>query len=266
MIKPARTMSAQSVPQVQSAAVSGRNRSHASACTRNGRPGTIARTVAHLAGALPVRTGDRLLDLGCGPGLYATAFARLDAAVTGIDLSAGSLTYAADAARAAGLAIEYRRGDYTVDSLGGPFDAAVLIYLDFGVLPDGPRDWLLDAVRGALRPGGAFAFDVHSLTRPRVPDASIAVVCSNGGFSRPGPHLVVETGYRYGVDLDLAQHAVIDGTMITTYRVWDRAYSVTGLRSLLARHGLRVEAVWSDLAGASHRRSTPTLGVLARRR
>ncbi|HYO41760.1 MAG TPA: class I SAM-dependent methyltransferase [Candidatus Limnocylindrales bacterium] len=230
------------------------------------RPETIARMVAHLAGALPLRDGDRLLDLGCGPGLYAAAFARLGAGVTGIDLSAGSLAYAADAARAAGLAIDYRHGDYTIDPLGGPFDAAILIYLDFGVLPDAPRDRLLDAVRGALRPGGAFVFDVHALARPRPADASIEVQRSDGGFWRPGPHLVVETRYRYGEDLDLAQHAVIDGASITTYRVWDRAYSVTGLRTLLARHGLRVEAVWSDLAGAPHRRSSPTLGVLARRR
>jgi hypothetical protein len=66
-------------------------------------------------------------------------------------------------------------------------------------------------------------------------------------------------------DLDLAQHAVIDGASITTYRVWDRAYPVAGLRALLARHGLRVEAVWSDLAGTPYRRTSPTLGVLARR-
>ena len=230
------------------------------------RPETIARTVAHLAGALPVREGDRLLDLGCGPGLYAASFARRGVAVTGIDLSAGSLAHAADAARAAGLSIEYRLGDYTSDPLGGPFDAAVLIYLDFGVLPDAPRDRLLDAVRGAIRPGGAFALDVHSLARPRPLDGAISVAREAGGFWRPGPHLVVETSYRYGRDLDLNQYAVVEENAITTYRVWDRAYAVTGLRTLLARHGLQVEAVWSDLAGTPYRRASATLGVLARRR
>jgi SAM-dependent methyltransferase len=230
------------------------------------RPETIARTVAHLATVLPVREGTRLLDLGCGPGLYATAFARLGAAVTGIDLSASSIAYAADAAGAAGLGIEYRLGDYTATPLGGPFDAAVMIYLDFGVLPDAPRDRLLDAVRGALRPGGAFALDVHGPARRRPPDASITVEREDGGFWRPGPHLVVETSYRYGRDLDLSQCAVIDDDGLTVYRIWDRAYSASGLRALLARHGLRLEAAWSDLAGAPYRRSSPTLAVVARRR
>ncbi len=228
-------------------------------------PDAIARTVAHLADALRLGAGDRLLDLGCGPGLYAIAFAARGIAVSGLDLSPTSIAYAVDAARTAGLAIDYRVGDYTTDALGGPFDAAVMIYLDFGVLPDAPRDRLLDAVRTALRPGGRFAFDVHAPDRKRVADAAIAVERSEGGFWRPGPHLVVETTYRYGDDLDLNQYAVVAGGAITTYRVWDHAYSVTRLRDLLRRHGFAIEAAWSDLAGAPRRRSSPTLGVVARR-
>jgi len=231
------------------------------------RPTTIRRTVDHLVQALGLGPGDRLLDLGCGPGLYATAFAGHGLAVAGIDLAPTSVAYAVDAASRAGLSIDYRLGDYTAEGLGGPFDAAVLIYLDFGVLPEEPRDRLLDAVRAALRPSGVFAFDVHAPARPRVPDGRVLVERSDGGFWRPGPHLVIETTYRYDANVDLNQHAIIDDDgRITTYRVWDRAYSVGELRSLLARHGLRVEAVWSDLEGSPWRRSSPALGVVARRR
>jgi SAM-dependent methyltransferase len=229
------------------------------------RPETIERTVTHLAGALGLGVGDRLLDLGCGPGLYAMAFAARGVAVSGIDLSPTAVVYAADAARQAGAAIDYRVGDYTVDPLGGPFDAAVMIYLDFGVLPDAPRDRLLDAVRLALRPHGLFAFDVHGPSRERVADAAISVRQADGGFWRPGPHLVLETTYRYGDDLDLDQYAIVAGESITTYRVWDRAYAVAHLRALLRRHGFAIDDVWSDLAGVPRRRSSPTLGVVARR-
>jgi SAM-dependent methyltransferase len=231
------------------------------------RPETIARTVAHLAGAIPVEAGDRLLDLGCGPGLYASAFAARGASVTGIDLSPTSIGYARDAAEAADLDIEYRLGDYTLDPLGGPFEAAILIYLDLGVLPDEPLDRLLDGVRGALSPGGAFAFDVHALARLRVPDGAITVDRSASGFWRAGPHIVIGTTYRDGRDVDLNQHAVVDADGgITVYRVWDRAWSVTALRARLRRHGLRIDEVWSDLEGTPWRRSSGTLGVLARRR
>jgi SAM-dependent methyltransferase len=229
------------------------------------RPAIIDRTVDHLVAAIPLRAGDTLLDLGCGPGLYAERFAARGIGVTGIDLSAGSIAHAGASARARGLAIDYRVADYTAADLGGPFDAAVLIYLDVGVLSDAPRDRLLDAVRAALRPGGAFAFDVHAPARRRPTDGGIEVWRSEGGFWRPGPHLVVETTYRYGADLDLAQHAVIEADRVTTYRVWDRAYTLADLRKLLRRHGLVVEHAWEDLAGTPRRRSSPTLGVMARR-
>lgn len=231
------------------------------------RPATIDRTVDHLMSALLMRPGQSLLDLGCGPGLYATRFASDGLRVTGIDLSRSSIDHAQRAAAVMGLAIDYRLGDYTQDPLGGPFDAAVLIYLDFGVLPDGPRDRLLDSVRASLRPGGAFAFDVHAPPRPRPPDGGVTVHHSQGGFWRPAEHLVIDTTFRYGRDLDLAQTAVVDtdGT-ITVYRVWDRAYGLRDLRRLLRRHGLVVDRAWSDLAGEPWRRGSPTLAVAARRR
>lgn len=230
-------------------------------------PDVVERRVTHLAGALGLGRGGRLVDLGCGPGLYAAAFARRGIAVIGVDLSAGSIEHARMTAAAGGLAIDYRVGDYTRDPLGGPFDAAVLVYLDFGVLDDRGRDALLDGVRGALRRGGRFALDVHAPTRPRPPDAMVVAQASEGGFWRPGPHLVVETAYRYGRDLDLAQHAVVEPSgAVTVYRVWDRAYAPADLRRLLARHGLVVEEAWADLDGTPRTRSSPVLAVLARRR
>ncbi|HSK53155.1 MAG TPA: class I SAM-dependent methyltransferase [Clostridia bacterium] len=230
------------------------------------RPDVVRRTVDHLTAVMGLRAGDRLVDLGCGPGLYAAQFAERGLAVTGIDLSANSIGYARTAAAAVDLAIEYRIADYTAETLGGPFEAAVLIYLDFGVLPDEPRDRLLDGVRAALTSGGRFALDVHAPARRRAPDAGVTVERSSGGFWRPGPHLAITTTYRYGPNLDLTQHAIFEpGRASTVYRVWDRAYGIAELRTLLRRHGLRLEATWSDLTGRPWSRRSPVLAVVARR-
>jgi SAM-dependent methyltransferase len=229
------------------------------------RPETIRATVDHLLGALRLGRGSRLLDLGCGPGLYAERFASHGISVAGVDISPRSIRYAQAHAKQVHLDIEYRVGDYTAMDLGGPFDAAVLIYLDFGVLTDDGRVRLLEAVRSALSPGGRFAFDVHSSAHHRVPDGRIAVYRLHGGFWRPGPHLLAETTYRYDGNLDLNQHAVIDANGVTTYRVWDRAYSLRDLRRLLKRHGLEVESRWADLAGTAWNRASPSMGLVARR-
>lgn len=49
----------------------------------------------------------RLLDLGCGPGLYAKAFLKQGFEVRGIDFSKRSIAYAQEHARIEGLNIEY---------------------------------------------------------------------------------------------------------------------------------------------------------------
>lgn len=230
------------------------------------RPGTIRATIDHLISALGLAPGSHLLDLGCGPGLYATEFARRDVHVTGIDLSAGSIAYARRQAAADGHDIDYRVADYTTTDLGGPYDAAVLIYLDFGVLADDARDRLLTAVHAALRPGGTFVFDVKTPVRTRVRDGHIEVSWQGAGFWRPGPHLLIETSYRYDGHLDLEQHTVVDRDGITTYRVWDHAYRAADLHSLLVRHGLKPVAQWEDLTGREWLpRRSPTVAMAAQR-
>ena len=227
------------------------------------RPETVRATVEHLVDALGLRSGSRLLDLGCGPGLYAAEFARHGIHVTGVDLSANSIDYGMRQATLDGHDIDYRVGDYTRVALGGPYDAAVLIYLDFGVLSDDARERLLGAVAAALRPGGAFAFDVYTPAKRRVVDGHISVERSAGGFWRPHSHVVIETTYRYDGHLDLEQHTVVDNDRITTYRVWDRAYTFTEMQRLLARHGMRIPHRWSDLTSRPWRRGSPTLAVAA---
>ena len=124
------------------------------------RPATIDATVAWIVEQLGLSAGDRVLDLGCGPGLYCQRLARLGLDVTGIDLSENSLLYAREQAAAEGLPIRYIHANYLTLDAAAEYDAALLIYYDFGVLPDPDRDDLLRRVRRALRPAGAFVFDV----------------------------------------------------------------------------------------------------------
>ncbi len=55
--------------------------------------------------------GKRALDVGCGAGLLCEPLARLGAEVTGVDAAAENIAVAAEHARGAGLAIDYRHGE-----------------------------------------------------------------------------------------------------------------------------------------------------------
>lgn len=62
----------------------------------------------HLIGAVK---GKRVLDLGCGGGQAAIAFAKQGGSVTGVDFSDGQLAHARQLAEAEGVKVELRQAD-----------------------------------------------------------------------------------------------------------------------------------------------------------
>ncbi|WP_218139175.1 class I SAM-dependent methyltransferase [Propionibacterium cyclohexanicum] len=65
--------------------------------------GFIDQSAEWLIGALALHPGSRVLDLGCGPGLYAHRLARHGIQVLGIDVSQRSLDHARHIATREGL-------------------------------------------------------------------------------------------------------------------------------------------------------------------
>lgn len=81
---------------------------------------------AKLAGFAGVRSGQRVLDVGCGTGVVALCCARAGARVTGLDLTPELIARAKENAAIAGAEIEWREGD--VEALpfeDGTFDVVV---------------------------------------------------------------------------------------------------------------------------------------------
>src|SRR5579864_8090421 len=90
----------------------------------------IAGQVRRLRRLLPAAPA-RILDAGCGPGLYAVPLAAMGYDVTGIDVSAAALRHARGLARSAHLLGRARfvRGDLRDVALTAErFDAALLVY------------------------------------------------------------------------------------------------------------------------------------------
>lgn len=227
------------------------------------RPETIDREVAWLVSHLGLRPGSRVLDLGCGPGLYCLRLARRGLVVTGIDISARSLTWAREAADRDGSAVEYLEADYLTWTPQGRFDAILLVYFDLGALADDDRDRLLCRVRSWLAPGGRFVFDVVSTAR--AVEERRREQASQGGFWRPGSHHVTEETFVYAdEDASVDQYTVRDELgRSTVYRTWERRYTVERLEAALAAAGLRPESVWSDLTGTPYEGASESIAIVA---
>ncbi len=228
-------------------------------------PLVIEETVRALVTRLDPGEGDRVLDLGCGPGLYANHLARLGLDVTGIDCSRSSIQYARERALADGLSIQYVCDDYLTADFGTGFAVVLLIYGDLCALTDCQRDLLLSKVRSALQPGGYFAFDVTTRYCGERIESPGSWCLVREGFWRPHPHMVLQSRYEYPEhDTSLEQYVVIDSTGETSvYRVWDHYYSPESITAVLRDQGLIVRDLWGDLTGHNYQPDSPWMGIIA---
>jgi len=231
------------------------------------RPETIERSVAWLTNRLDLARGSRVLDLGCGPGLYAERLAELGLAVTGVDISRTSLAHARRQARERGVRITYRCQNYLALRDRSCYDAALLIYFDFGVLADAERDELLARIHHALRPGGAFVFDVRAPGWQTDAERGTTWSTVESGFWRPGPYLELTRHFEYAeANVHLRQTLIVDSDRrVNVYRFWDRAYSPKTIARVLESSGFRVEEVWAALDGTPYRSDLTAFAVCARK-
>lgn len=102
--------------------------------------------------------GKTLVDLGCGPGLYAKHFHLVCEKIIGLDISPASIEYA----RNLGLRnAEFRSANYLIDEIPDA-DVVTLLYGDVCALSKDMRDLLFARVHKSLPQGGFFVLDAFS--------------------------------------------------------------------------------------------------------
>jgi len=183
--------------------------------------------------------GAKVLDIGCGPGLYTQRLARAGFDVTGVDFSQPSIDYARTRAKEEKLDIRYICGNYLDADFGKDYDAALLIYCDFGVLDPNEQQGLLGRISDALKPGGRFIFDAMNEKSIANMDFSRSWETSDGGFWRPAPYTCLADKRHYPDNKAiLDQHIVIEQEGdCEVYRFWNHYFSTEDVDAMAEEHG-----------------------------
>jgi SAM-dependent methyltransferase len=226
----------------------------------------IQRSVAWLNECFSLETGRRVLDLGCGPGLYGNALAELGASVTGIDFSRNSLAYARSEAASRGLEVAYHHGNYLDLDLRATFDLVLLIFGDFCPLGPELRRSVLDRAKKWLNPGGRFVLDVSSAALfERLEESSSYEEAPNGGFWSPSPHFVFTKRFKYKSDLAyLDRYLVVEAARHREFFNWIQCYDPARLEAELRDAGWDVEETFGDVAGGPWDPEADFFAVVAR--
>ena len=227
----------------------------------------IEASVAWMASRFNLSDGRRVIDLGCGPGLYTSRLARLGATVRGVDFSPRSIRYAREQAEQDGLDIDYHEANYLDCQTDEDFDLATLIMCDFCALSPAQRSSLLVTIDRLLRPEGRVVLDVYSLDAfdQREESASYGKNLLDGFWSSR-PYYGFLNTFKYDPQkVILDKYTILEADRSRQIYNWLQYFSVESLERELLPGGFEIEEVLGDVAGRPLKAQQSEFAVVLKR-
>jgi SAM-dependent methyltransferase len=204
---------------------------------------------------LRLTPGSRVLDLTCGPGLYAAPLAQRGARVTGVDFSPASIAYARQLAQEAGVAGQCEFIESNVRAFEpeeSAYDAALFLYGQLAVFPRAEAAALLAKAALALRSGSRLCVELLDPARVDRKDSSWWFTDDKGLWGeRPFLHLGERrwnATERASVERFLTVH--LDSGALDEIILCDQTYEVEEMTGLMRAAGFTNVAsypVWAGL-------------------
>ncbi|PSQ79978.1 MAG: class I SAM-dependent methyltransferase [Bacteroidetes bacterium QS_8_68_15] len=195
------------------------------------------------------RAGAHLLDVGCGRGRHARAFARLGYRVTGIDLSERAIATARRRAEDEDLAIDFRRRDMRAPMGTEAFDGGVNLFSSFGYFnTEHEHQQVIDHVAASLRPSGFFVQDFLNAEQVRaslVPESTRF----EDGFRITERRWIENDRIEKKITLSSTGDGA-DADSPQTFRESVRLLERDDFRRFYERAGLRLDDTFGDYDGA----------------
>lgn len=192
----------------------------------------------------------RMLDLGCGPGLYAGRFARLGHKYVGVDYSPSSIAYA----RTNYPDCTFIEGDVRHVDVGSGYGFVMMIFGELNVFRPQDARMILQKCRVALDSGGILLLEVHTWDAIQaIGHESPRWRSHNSGLFSPKPHLELrESFWDESEAAATTRFYVVDASTssVARYAQSFQAYSDDGYRELLASAGFQLSGVYPSLDGS----------------
>lgn len=231
------------------------------------KPEFIDKSVDWITKVAPPEKYNKLLDLGCGPGLYSERLYKRGYRVTGIDFSKRSIEYGKEMAKKEDHAIDYHHMNYLDLDFENEFDVITLIYCDYAVLSPKDRKKLLTKIFRALKKGGKFIFDVFTPMNYRNGDVETkSWELNEGGFWRPDKHLILESHFIYPGNTRCNQYIIIghEGNY-EIVRVWDQPFTPETIMDEFTGISYGDISIYSDVAGTPYSKESQTLTIVVQK-
>ncbi len=204
---------------------------------------------------LGLESGRSVLDVTCGPGLYAVALAGRGCEVTGVDFGPASVAYAREHAQEEGVASRCTILEADVREQAFPeesFDAALFIYGQLGVFKREEVQDLLNKIARALRPGGKLCVELLNQERVDKKESNWWYTDDKGLWGE-APYLHLGERFWYAdqeLSLERFQILELETGELSEIHLFDQSYSVETMTRMMRTAGfgeVEVYPAWDGL-------------------
>ena len=229
----------------------------------------IDQHVAWIHGQLLSEKPTRILDLGCGPGLYASRLSRLGHECVGIDYSPASIAYAVQEAAKENLQCSYVHQDIRQAEYGTGFELVMLIFGELNIFRSADARAILRKAYRALAHDGMLLLEPHTFDAVReIGNKQPAWYTSEAGLFSDQPYLCLEESF-WDAERRTASKRYFIVDAATGEVAWHaqsfQAYTEAEYRALLSDCGFNDVAFFPSLTGAKDESQLGLLVVVVRK-
>jgi SAM-dependent methyltransferase len=154
----------------------------------------------------------RIIDLGCGPGLYINRLTKLGHRCTGIDFSPASIDYATEQARKDNLRCRYIEQDIRTADFGDRYGLVMLIFGEFNVFRPTEAKNIIEKSYHALAPNGILLIEPHTFKAVHdIGENPPHWYSSQGGLFSDKPHICLrESFWNEDSNVAIERYHIID--------------------------------------------------------
>jgi len=169
----------------------------------------------------------RILDLGCGPGLYTGRLAKLGHECVGFDFSPASVAYAREQAEKERLQCTYLQQDIRVADYGTEYGLIMFIFGEFNVFRPEDARLILAKAHNALVGNGILLLEAHTNAAVRkIGEQPPSWYSADSGLFSDEPHVVLQESFWDS----------------ETYTTTERYFTIDAQTGDIARHASSMQA------------------------
>ncbi|HEX2959917.1 MAG TPA: class I SAM-dependent methyltransferase [Chitinispirillaceae bacterium] len=228
----------------------------------------INRSSKWIINKFDLNTRSKVIDFGCGPGLYTLRLAKSGAEVTGIDFSRRSLNYAQKEADSNNLKIKYINTNYLEYETDEKYDLIIMIMCDFAALSPLQRRILLSKFHTILKPNGAILLDVysHCYFNSKQEQAIYGSNLLNSFWAKDDYFCFLNTFKYDNEKLILDKYTIYGKTDKRIVYNWFQCFNEQSIKKEFDETNLTITELYSNVSGDTYNSGSDEFAIIAHRK